>query len=225
MREQMIVLNEQLIVGITTTKKRTIISLYENGIKKLLSDKETGNYFWSKVAYNEYYIVAYSRGCMVNQIPLNIDAVYSIKDKKMLDLCNKRLRVMLEYMLVCRKAFDLTHVLTTINSIELGLVDVNKSNCLADYLTCGNSAISHEQILWYILNQYPKLRDYINLVAPISVVKYKEIVNNLAGETYYFHVIPQELHKLPSILGYATNSDATDYMQIYISEAEQSEKK
>ncbi|MBQ8043674.1 MAG: hypothetical protein IJ272_05940 [Clostridia bacterium] len=221
--EQVIVINDKLWVGIDIRKKRTIISLYENGVQKILSDMETGDYFWSRTTRNKHYIVAYSRGCMVNQIPLNIDAAYSITDGKQLDLSNQKLKVLLEYMFICRKGFELAQVLATINSDDLELVDDEEKEILIKYLTAGNVSITREQVIDYILKQYPKLKEYTNLTSPISVAKYKEIARSVREETLHFHVMPQDLHKLPNVFGDMNNPDATDYMQIYISEAKQNQ--
>ena len=221
--EQVIVINDKLWVGIDIRKKRTIISLYENGVQKILSDMETGDYFWSRTTRNKHYIVAYSRGCMVNQIPLNIDAAYSITDGKQLDLSNQKLKVLLEYMFICRKGFELAQVLATINSDDLELVDDEEKEILIKYLTAGKVSITREQVIDYILKQYPKLKEYTNLTSPISVAKYKEIARSVREETLHFHVMPQDLHKLPNVFGDMNNPDATDYMQIYISEAKQNQ--
>lgn len=216
--QQVIVINDKLWVGIDVRKNRTIISLYENGVQKTLSDMETGDYFWSRVVRNKHYIVAYSRGCMVNQIPLNIDAAYSITDGNLLDLSNQKLKVLLEYMFVCRKGFELVQVLATINSNDLELVDDEEKDYLTRYLTAGNVGMSKEQVTEYILKQYPKLKEYTNLVGPISVAKYKEIARNIGEETLHFHIMPQDLHKLPNVSVEINNPDATDCMQIYVSE-------
>lgn len=216
--QQVLIINDKLWVGIDVRKKRTIISLYENGVRKTLSDMETGDYFWSKAMCNKHYIVAYSRGCMVNQLPLNIDAAYSITDGKLLDLSNQKLKVFLEHMFVCRKGFELVQVLATINCNDLELVGDKEKDYLTRYLTAGNASISKEQVTEYIIKQYPKLKEYTNLVGPISVANYKDIARNIGEETLYFHIMPQDLHKMPNVSGNIDNPEATDYMQIYLSE-------
>ena len=69
----------------------------KNSQKVVLSDLKTNDYFWSNVVFDENYVVVYSRGCMVNQIPLNIEAAYDIKEERLLDLSYKKLKVILEY--------------------------------------------------------------------------------------------------------------------------------
>ena len=79
-------IKENLQVKEIFKKGRTIISVIDDDKEILLSDIKTDDYFWNKWISDDNYIVAYSRGCMVNQIPLNIEAAYSIKNKRLLDL-------------------------------------------------------------------------------------------------------------------------------------------
>ena len=102
-------INDNLSVKEDKRKNRTIISVIDDDKEILLSDIKTDEYFWNKWIYDDNYIVAYSRGCMVNQIQLNIEAAYSIKNKKLLDMTNKKIKVLLEYMLIAKKGFDLAN--------------------------------------------------------------------------------------------------------------------
>ena len=82
-------LNDKTSVEKKKQFKRTIITLNKNSQIVVLSDLKTNDYFWSNVVFDENYVVVYSRGCMVNQIPLNIEAAYNIKEKRLIDLDKK----------------------------------------------------------------------------------------------------------------------------------------
>lgn len=193
--------NDEMEIGIDGGNGRTCITVYDcvNG-STVLSDLETSEYFTSDVKFNEYYIVAYSKGCMANQIPLNIDGAYSIKDKRKLELSNK-LKELLENMLVCCKNFCLTHVLTAINYQDLQLLDVEDADILMNYLSAKNPNISKSEVVDYILQCYPSLKPYANLEGPISVERYKAIEKELGKTSCFFHSMSQDLLKLPGITG------------------------
>ena len=70
--KQYIKLNEDLTIEQINERKRTIISVINGKEKILLSDLKTDYHFWSKFVFNDTYIVAYSRGCMINHIPFNM---------------------------------------------------------------------------------------------------------------------------------------------------------
>lgn len=202
--------------------KRSIISVIDGNNEILLSDIKTDDYFWHKWIYDDNYIVTYSRGCMMNQIPLNIEAAYSINNKRLLDLSNKKIKVLLEYMLISKKGFDLANVLSEINSSDLGLLDEDEKEDLSIYLTSGNMDISKDQIISYILNRYPQLKKYTELEGKLSVTEYRKIIDELA-DTFYFHMMSQDLNFL------GTDRDElkrpnTDFKQVYISEYEQQQR-
>lgn len=199
--ENRIKINERTSVGIETSKGRTCIKVYDmvNGIT-VLSDIETDEYFTSEFKYNEYYIVAYSKGCMANQIPLSIDGAYSIKERRKLELSPK-LRQLLENMFVSKRCFGLEHVLEAINVAYLHLIDLEDTDVLPNYLCAENYNVTNAQCAEYILQCYPKLKPYIKLEVPLSVVKYREIEKKLRRTRFYFLSMPQELLELPDVTG------------------------
>ena len=199
--EKRIKINERTSVGIDVYKGRTCIKVYDqvNGIT-VLSDIETDEYFTSDFKYNEYYIVAYSKGCMANQIPLSIDGAYSIKEKRKLELSPK-LKQLLENMLVTKRCFGLEHVLEAINVAYLHLIDLEDTDFLPNYLCAENVNVSNRECEEYILQCYPKLKPYTKLEAPLSVVKYREIEKKLRRTRFYFLSMPQELLDLPDVTG------------------------
>ena len=215
-------LSEDLTIEQIKKRNRTIISVIDGKEKILLSDIKTNDYFWSKFVFNDTYIVAYSRGCMVNQIPLNIEAAYNIKEKRLIDL-DERTKVLLEYMLICKKGFDLAYVLQEINKEDLGVVDTEETEYLRTYLTSGNKNITQEEVINYILNTYPELKDYTNLKGPLSVVEYRNIKNKLTNSKFSFHIMEQDLRfAQPEVTPIENNP--TDYNQVNISEYNHTQK-
>lgn len=222
--KKIIKVNEQLSIEVVKKRKRTITSIYDNSIRKVLTDIETNDYFWSKVIFDNNYVVVYSRGCMVNQIPLNIEAAYDIKEKRMLDLSNKKLKVLLEYMFISTRGFELTNILTFINDEDLKILDEESKDDLKRILTCGNSKISDEEVTKYILSKYPILTNYQNLNGPLTVIEYKKIEDEIGQNIFRFHLMPQNLKFLEQLNLDETNEENRDYHQTYVLEYEHQQK-
>ena len=161
---------------------------------------------------------------MINQIPLNIEAAYSIKNKKLLNMTNKKIKVLLEYMLIAKKGFDLANVLSEVNSNDLGLLSEDEKDDLRRYLTLGNDAISHEDVINYILQLYPQLKKYVDLKDKLFISEYRAIEEELGESTFWFHSIPQELTFLQSPTSDGLSPNTTGFKQIYISEYEQQQR-
>ena len=216
--------NNNLSIEENKKRKITITSIIEDGQRKILADIETDDYFWSKVIFDENYIVVYSRGCMVNQIPLNVEAAYDIKEKRMLDLSNKKLKVLLEYMFISTRGFELTDILTFINDEDLKILDEESKGDLKRILTSGNNKITDDEVIEYIISKYPILANYRNLKGPLTVIDYKNIEEEIGQEIFNFHLMPQSLKFLEQINLEDTKEDNRDYGQMYVSEYEHQQK-
>lgn len=217
-------IKENLQVKEIFKKGRTIISVIDDDKEILLSDIKTDDYFWNKWISDDNYIVAYSRGCMVNQIPLNIEAAYSIKNKRLLDLSNKKIKVLLEYMLIAKRGFDLANVLSEINNSDLELLNEDEKEDLSRFLTSGNKGIPHTDVINYILQFYPQLKKYTELKDKLSVSEYRNIGEELNESTFWFYAIPQELTFLQFSTSNELSSNGTDFKQIYMSEYDQQQR-
>ena len=191
--KKVIQISNTLSIEMEKRFKRTIISLIKNGHKEIISSLKTDDYFWSNVVYDENYIVVYSRGCMVNQIPLTIECAYDIKEERMLDLSNKKLKVILEYMYISKRGFELTDVLTFINKEDLQILDEESKGDLKRILTCDNNEITDEEVINYIISKYPNLMLFRNLTGPLSVIEYKKIEELVGQNILRFHLMPQNL--------------------------------
>lgn len=215
-------INEEIIIEQINKRDRTIISVIYDNKKTILSDVKTYSHFWNKVIFNDTYIVAYSRGCFVNPIPLNIEAAYNIKEKRLVELSNET-KILLKYMLLLKKEFDLTNVLQEINEQDLGVLEKTEKEDLRTYLTLGNKSISQEDVINYILSTYPQLKYYTNLEGPLSVVEYQKIKNDLVNTQFYFHIMEQELGFIhPAIIPIQNHS--TNYNQVNITEFNHTQK-
>lgn len=180
-------INNNLIVETKIAdNNKTIISIYENGNKKILSELNTNDYFWGYVVNDENYIVVYSRGCMINQIPLNIEAAYNIKEQQLVELSDKN-KTLLENMLISKKSFNISTILSYLNIDELEITHKNEIIDFVSYITSGNSKINRESIIEYILNEYPELENYMYLDEPIYTIEY----NKLNNQVLHFHAMPQ----------------------------------
>ena len=215
-------LNEDLTIEQIKKRNRTIISVIDGKDKIPLSDLETNEYFWNKFVFNDTYVVAYSRGCMINQIPLNIEAAYNRKEKRLIEL-NPKMKVLLEYMLICKKGFELANVLQEINEQDLAILEEIEKEDLRTYLTSGNKDIPQKEVINYILSTYPQLQEYTNLKRPLSVVDYRNILDNLDNVTFKFHIMEQDLEFIqPTIT--PTENSTTDYNQVNITEYNHTQK-
>ncbi len=215
-------INDDLNVEEIKKRDRTITSIYENGQRKILTDIETGDYFWSEIVFDENYLVVYSRGCMGNQIPLNIEAAYDIKEKRMVDLTNKKIKELLEGMLISKIGFSIANILSFINKVDLKILAEEKYD-LKKILTSGNSTISDEEVVEYILEAYPILKNYKDLKSPLTVVDYNRIQKEIGQEFFWLHLIPQSLKFIeqPYLEDINENSN---YSQMHIGEYENGQK-
>lgn len=211
--------NASVAVEKKNRKNKTVITLIRDDKRTVLSELETWDGFSCNLVYNKNYVVVYSRGTMINQIPLNIEAVYSVKEDKFLNMNNKWLKVLFEYMFISRCSFDLAQVLTAINDNKLGLVEEEKENELIDYLTYKSEKVDKQDVKKYILACYPELKAYTNLSGPMTVIEYKKIDDGIDIYGFYFHVMPLD-HIPPTLEVSPTNPSYTNYKQIYISEEE-----
>lgn len=176
-----------------TRYKRTTITLNKNSQKVVLSDLKTNDYFWSDIVFDENYVVVYSRGCMINRIPLNIEVAYDLKEERMLDLSNKKIKILLEYMFISKRGFELTEILTFINKKDLQILDEESKGELKRILTIGNDSITDDEVINYILKNYPIFLNYRNLKEPLTVTEYKNIEKEIGQDIFRFHLMPQNL--------------------------------
>lgn len=182
-------INDTTSVEMKEKFRRTIITLNKDSKKEILSDLKTDDYFWSDVVFDENYVIVYSRGC----IPLDIEAAYDIKEERLLDLSNKKLKVILEYMFISTRGFELTDILTFINKEDLKILDEESKGDIKRILTSGNDKITDEEVINYILINYPIFSNYRNLRGPLSVIEYKNIAKQIGQEIFRFHLMPQSL--------------------------------
>lgn len=190
-------INKNLFIKSVERAKRTKVFVNHDGKEILLADvKKIAENFWIRTVYDENYIVVYSRGDMSNQIPLFIEAAYNIKNKSIVNLSGK-IRVLLEYMLIHKKGIDIAAILEYINDCPLGIAEEDEKEDLVRYLTSGNTEISREEIIKYILNNYPELHEHMNYTNKLSVIEYRNILDEFDDDYLRFHVIPQIIDLSP----------------------------
>lgn len=185
-------INDLITIEINKKFGRTIITLNKNGNKEVLSSLKTNDYFWSDIKFDENYIIVYSSGCMVNQIPLKIESAYNIKTDTILDLeKDKKLATELEYMFISKQGFDIRTTLSVINSSNLEVSDNEDVKNMIKYLTNENNNITKEEVINYIIKTYPLLSRFSQIETPITVMDYKMILKEFNSSYLYFHKIPQ----------------------------------
>ena len=202
-------------------KGRTTISVIDGENEIKLSGMETSDYFWNLWLSDDNYIVNYSRGCMFNQIPLTIEAAYSIKNHRLLNVKDQKVSDLLNFMLVCSKGFKLEEILTELNDKDLDIIDEKDKGRLHEYLTAGNKAITKDQIKLHLIGACPKLAQYMDLGEHLSVRRFKQIGDDFDGNVLFLHAMPQDLEFLQSGQSTLASEGPTDYRTIYVSEQEQ----
>lgn len=185
-------INDSITIEINKKFGKTIITLNKNEQKEVLSNLKTNDYFWSDVKFDENYIIIYSRGCMVNQIPLKIESAYNIKTDTILDVQkDKKLATELDYMLISKQGFDIGTTLSVINSSNLEVADNKDVENMIKYLTNGNNNITREEVINYIVKAYPLLSRFSQIETPLTVMDYKMILKEFGSSYLYFHKMPQ----------------------------------
>lgn len=186
-------INEE--VELVTIKKRgnTSAMLFINGQTICLCTvKNTNDYFWVAYGKNENYLVVYSRGCMVNQIPLKVEAVYDLKNKKIIPVTMKN-KVIFEFMCVSKKGIDISVILEFLNENTLQLSEQEEVEDFIRYITAGHENITTEEIKEYVFSQYPIFKEYTSLNTPLSVKEYRKILDEVALDVLKFHIMPNPL--------------------------------
>lgn len=192
--KKIIKITDDIFVEKEKKRKKTVITLVKDGKKDILSELKTDDYFWSDVIFDENYVIVFSRGCMVNQIPLTIECAYNIKTDTIINTKeDMKLNLELQYMYLGKYSFEVGAVLSVINDNKLNIAYQDEIEHIKLYLTNGNDDISDEEIKEYILGCYPSLRTYTNLSSNISVLQYRDIVEEI-GRKYI------SLHKMPQII-------------------------
>ena len=159
--------------------------------------------------------------CMANgdyNIPV------SSREKRILDLSNKKLKVLLEYMFISKIGFELNEVLAFINTEDLKILDEELKGDIKRRLTSANDKISDEEVIEYILKNYPILSNYRNLKGPLTVIEYKNIEDEIGAYFFRFHIMPQSLNFVENLNPEDTKEEKKNYHQIYISEYEHKQK-
>ena len=102
-------------------------------------------------------------------------------------------------MFLSKKSFELEEVLVAINKNDLGYYRNDVS--LVKYLTVGNTLVNKEQVVQYILNEYPKLSKYTDLPSGYfslerANAEMSTIVDDLTRGLLEFNVMPLKLEQL-----------------------------
>ena len=204
-------------------KNKKIMYILDEGKEKVLSVVKIDKSFYSKWIFDDNYIVSYTRGDIINNpLSLRIEAAYSIKNKKFLDISNHQIDMILQYMLILKQSFDLAKVLSEINDADIGLLDETEKGDLNSYLTSGNKNIPQKKVTEYILQEYPILRGYTNLKANLSALEYRKIKQDIKISTFSFYIMSQDISQLENI--YDIKKKYNDYIHIFLSEYEHSQR-
>lgn len=170
----------------------TSVMLYvDNNPIRLCKVEKTDECFWVGYEFNEHYLVIYSRGCMANQIPLTVEAVYDMTNKKVIPVTKKN-KVIFEYLCIAKKGIYTSVLLEFLNDSKLEIAEEEEVEDFVRYITAGNEKITKDEIKAYILKEYPYLEEYMNFENPLSVKQYRKIMDEL-DDVLRFHIMPNPL--------------------------------
>ena len=186
MNNKLITITSNLSLEIVKDGSDTIIYLSESNDKRILYIYYPNKF--NSFLYDDTYIVIYTKD---KYHKLNLEVAYNYKTKRLVNLSNNKLRYLLEYRFLLKQCFDLRVILSFINQIDLKLISSpNELINLKDFLTSGNSNITNQEIIEYILKNYPILKRYTNLTQPLYVTDYLKIIEDIGHESLYFHIMP-----------------------------------
>lgn len=186
MNNKLITITSNLSLEIVKDGSDTIIYLSESNDKRILYIYYPNKF--NSFLYDDTYIVIYTKD---KYHKLNLEVAYNYQTKHLVNLSNNKLRYLLEYHFLLKQCFDLRIILSFINQINLKLISSpNELINLKDFLTSGNSNITNQEIIEYILKNYPILKRYTNLTQPLYVTDYLKIIEDIGHESLYFHIMP-----------------------------------
>lgn len=186
MNNKLITITSNLSLEIVKDGSDTIIYLSESNDKRILYIYYPNKF--NSFLYDDTYIVIYTKD---KYHKLNLEVAYNYQTKHLVNLSNNKLRYLLEYHFLLKQCFDLRIILSFINQIDLKLISSpNELINLKDFLTSGNSNITNQEIIEYILKNYPILKRYTNLTQPLYVTDYLKIIEDIGHESLYFHIMP-----------------------------------
>ncbi len=153
--------------------------------------KKSINYFCSLYfEYDSNYIVFYTTRYGISSILSCVEVVYDIKNKRTIKLDNKK-SFLFKYMYIDLRTIDPKVILQYINDCDLELTSNDNIESFEEYITGGNKNISKEEVINYIFEKYPVLKEYTNISGPLSVKKYDELLKEMDIPEYGFHIIKQ----------------------------------
>ena len=185
-------IKENLKLVINKSIRRTSVMLYvgESPIRLCIVEG-TSESFWVGYDFNENYLVIYSRGCMANQIPLTVEAVYDMTNKKVVPVTKKN-KAIFEYMCIVKKGIYTSVLLEFLNDNKLEIAEEEEVEDFIRYITAGNEDIRKDEIKAYVLAEYPQLEEYMNFETSLSVKQYRKIMDEL-DDILRFHIMPNAL--------------------------------
>ena len=189
-------INDDISISCEKDGEKTIITLTDKNKSIVMFDEKTDDYYWAEYRVNEHYVVVFSRGCMMNQIPIYIERAYDIKEGRLVNL-NSYTRKVLEDMLICQRFIDSATILAIINNWNVPSEYSKEIDKDIEYLTNGNKDITREQVIDYIFKCYPSLRQFACYPTPSDIYRYKSIrraiINMIAPGGFAFHIMPQRI--------------------------------
>ena len=152
----------------------------------------TNNNYFEDVTFNEYYIIAFKE--IING---NIDILnaYDIELNEIIDLSNEKLKIALNNMFFNKKEVETPILLQAINKENLGIVTEQEISDFKSFITLDNPNITDEEIREYILKYNNDLEKYKTIDKTLTVLEYRQIMNNLSS-SYYYRPIPTRLDYL-----------------------------
>lgn len=192
------VINENLKIEVAKDGNNKTINIYRKNVKIESLSFTIGSSLYKEFKYDSNYLLIYSK-IFSKPASEKIEFLYDIQNDERVYLDeHENLETIIKYMFLYSRDFDIETVLSVINNNDLKIATEESVESFYNYLTTANSNITKEEVVSYILKQYPALSKYTSLPERISVVDYKKMMKEFYFTKLSFHRISQiiDLEKL-----------------------------
>lgn len=185
-------IGEDLFLEIIRSKENVVINILDNGERIPLENSKINEFIKLNAVNNKDYVIVYTMGYSRNVIPYNIEKIYDINEREIVDIPNDEILDIIENMFISQKIVDAKTAILLIN----GIIDNPEVDKLYKYLTANNSNITIDMVAKYILEKYPELKRYVGIGKEPITMEYLIETNNFEDKILYLNVMPQKVDEI-----------------------------
>lgn len=190
---EVVKINDNLKLEIIKEGCEKTLNFYRKSINIESLSFTLGSSLYRDFKYDSNYFIIYSK-YFNRPASANIEFLYDINNDKKIYLDEYiSLDLIIKYMFIYTRDFDIETVLSVINKNNLKMATNEKIENMINYLRSNNENITRDEVVNYILKQYSGLSRYTNLPENISVIEYKKLMEEFYYKKLSFHRMPQTL--------------------------------